>query len=529
MEDIIEEGKITGAIEPITKEKTKKIVKQMERSICKIYGINNQVGTGFFCNIKIQDKIFPVLITNYHIIDDTLVQSEKELTIQLNDDTDAFILKLSEKKKLYSSNNKKYDIMIIDLREEENKDKCRFLELDDALFNKNSEYIYKDKSIYILHYPNGHQASVSYGYGIEKKDNDITHRCNSENGSSGSPIFNLSTNKVIGIHKCFNYRLKVNMGTLLKDPLLDYQKVISSKRVIQKESLAKFMRVPVDNVIRNRLPIKKKEEVLPVPSTPFTRNKIINDDVGKKHILNHTDIHNNIENKLKNVSEILKEKKSIRIVNTIMPNKKNDINNLPEKKIFLKPKNISLEDDKIPNLNINDEIKKSEINNNKNYLPLNRNNKGISYSEKNINNYRFNTLNSPVYTEVTPKNKVSPITPYNLSTPVKNIIPRFSYRISINEFKSGNNRFYHTKTYNNSNTNEKREISKNPNDSKNFYNSKHDINNTPNYNANNKNRLLYSNPSTPSLHGRLKNKKPKLEVFGGNNLNDAMMLTIDFK
>lgn len=195
----------------------------------------------------------------------------------------------------------------------------------------------------------------------------------------------------------------------------------------------------------------------------------------------------------------------------------------------MKPKNISLEDDKIPNLNINDEIKKSEINNNKNYLFLNRNNKGINYSEKNINNYRFNTLNSPVYTEVTPKNKVSPITPYNLSTPVKNIIPRFSYRISINEFKSGNNRFYHTKTYNNSNTNEKREISKNPNDSKNFYNSKHDINNTPNYNANNKNRLLYSNPSTPSLHGRLKNKKPKLEVFGGNNLNDAMMLTIDFK
>ena len=64
---------------------------------------------------------------------------------------------------------------------------------------------------------------------------------------------------------------------------------------------------------------------------------------------------------------------------------------------------------------------------------------------------------------------------------------------------------------------------------RNFYNSKHDINNTPNYNANNKNRLLYSNPSTPSLHGRLKNKKPKLEVIGGNNLNDAMMLTIDFK
>ena len=143
MEDLIEEGKITGAIEPITKEKTKKTVKQMERSICKIYGINNQVGTGFFCNIKIQDKKFPVLITNFHIIDDTFIKSKKELKILLNDDAEVFKIKLSEKKKLYSSSKEKYDIMIIDLREEDNKDEYQFLELDDALFNKNSEYIFQ--------------------------------------------------------------------------------------------------------------------------------------------------------------------------------------------------------------------------------------------------------------------------------------------------------------------------------------------------------------------------------------------------
>ena len=45
---------------------------------------------------------------------------------------------------------------------------------------------------------------------------------NTLSGSSGGPILNLLTNKVIGIHKgCIqkNGEVKYNIGTLLKDPL----------------------------------------------------------------------------------------------------------------------------------------------------------------------------------------------------------------------------------------------------------------------------------------------------------------------
>ena len=72
----------------------------------------------------------------------------------------------------------------------------------------------------------GDKISVSYGYGIEKnKEYDIKHLCDTTACSSGGPILNLSTNKVIGIHKGFIQKIgknidnTFNIGTFLKFPL----------------------------------------------------------------------------------------------------------------------------------------------------------------------------------------------------------------------------------------------------------------------------------------------------------------------
>ena len=89
------------------------------------------------------------------------------------------------------------------------------------LFDEDSEEIYEDKSIYILHYQNSNKVHVSFGYGIQKLDEYyIKHLCNTEYCSSGSPILNLKTNKVIGIHSGFIIKeSKYNIGILLKYPL----------------------------------------------------------------------------------------------------------------------------------------------------------------------------------------------------------------------------------------------------------------------------------------------------------------------
>ena len=106
---------------------------------------------------------------------------------------------VNENSKIYSSETNEYDIMIIKLEEENNT--YHYLELDEHLFDEDPEDIYKDKSIYTLHYPDGDKAHVSFGYGIKKLDEYyIKHLCNAGPCSSGSPILNLKTNKVIGIH-----------------------------------------------------------------------------------------------------------------------------------------------------------------------------------------------------------------------------------------------------------------------------------------------------------------------------------------
>ena len=198
----------------------------MENSVCRI--MSDKFGTGFFCKIELNGKKIPVLITNYHIINDVFFAKEKIIKIYFR--KDCIPIKLNKDRKVYSSNKDIYDIMIMKIDEERDEIKnINYLEFDDSLLNNNSELVYEDTSIYILHCPIGNEIKVSYGYGIKNKDkNNIIHYCKTTNGSSGSPILNLLTNKVIGIHKSFSKLVKennqeefYNRGTLLKYPYKD--------------------------------------------------------------------------------------------------------------------------------------------------------------------------------------------------------------------------------------------------------------------------------------------------------------------
>jgi len=217
-EEIVHEGLPNGAkeIEPLDKTE----LKEMSKCICKISG--KRIGTGFFCKIKYKNNLIPVLITNYHVIDDNYLKDKKVLKIYINDNSK--ILNINKDNPIYSSKIEDYDIIIIKLNEDDIND---YLEIDENIFKINSENTYKDEQIYILHYPNSNKASISYGNGIEKiSENDIKHLCNTQPGSSGGPILSRLTNKVIGIHKaCINQKNeRYNIGTFLKFPLNDLNK-----------------------------------------------------------------------------------------------------------------------------------------------------------------------------------------------------------------------------------------------------------------------------------------------------------------
>ena len=208
----IKEKKLKGSPEIILYECHKKIGIQMENCICKIKA-GDGFGTGFFCqlNHKLKDGqliTLHVLITNNHIIDKKFISSDNsEISIKIEGINEPKSINLKNRK---TFTDKEPDITIIELKDSDEIKIKDYLKLDDPLLNniesnqfKEETYIYyESNNLYVIQYPNGN-LGVSYGYLKEinkKTKNKLYHTCNTIKGSSGSPILNLSNNKVIGLH-----------------------------------------------------------------------------------------------------------------------------------------------------------------------------------------------------------------------------------------------------------------------------------------------------------------------------------------
>lgn len=206
---------------PVTIEGTEIILAQMKKGICKIKNKNGK-GTGFFCNIAHENCTIPVMITANHVINQEIINEEKVINVTINDEDEKgnkYINIDKTNRKIYTS--EKYDITIIEIKPEQDQINY-FLEVDKNIF-KEINNIYNE-SIYIPQYPkygNEQKASVSYGILRDIQSHELFHFCSTEVGSSGSPILNISNNKVIGMHKAsckFNY----NKGTFLKEPINEF-------------------------------------------------------------------------------------------------------------------------------------------------------------------------------------------------------------------------------------------------------------------------------------------------------------------
>ena len=77
----INEKKLENSPCPIFLAGTKKILNQMEKSVCRIFTKNGKA-TGFFCKIPLSNgEYLKVFITNNHIIDHKYLDNENEITI----------------------------------------------------------------------------------------------------------------------------------------------------------------------------------------------------------------------------------------------------------------------------------------------------------------------------------------------------------------------------------------------------------------------------------------------------------------
>ena len=145
------------------------ILNQARNNICKIKMKDGSQSTGFFWKIPFPDEfhLIPALITNHHVINQTLLDKETEkVSLVIKAEKKVKTINLSNRMKY---TNPDYDITILGLKEETDDIK-NYIELDDIILgnildnnnNDDSNQVFTGETLYILQYPEG-KLSVSYG------------------------------------------------------------------------------------------------------------------------------------------------------------------------------------------------------------------------------------------------------------------------------------------------------------------------------------------------------------------------------
>ena len=356
----IKEKKLKDYPEMVSLKSAEIIIDQMKKNICNIILDDGSKGTGFFCKIPfINNEELKVLITNNHVIS---LDIEK-ITISINNESEIKEIDLNNRIKY---TNKDYDITIIEIKEEDNIN--NYLKLDKKIMKEGINKTYNKNSIYIIQYPENNKLGVSYGIIVsldEKKTYDFKHSCNTENGSSGSPIINLSNNMVIGIHKEASSQGNYNKGLFLNYAIEDFikKKLIKELNERFKLNLKENDNLDILNLSRRKISnieILDKIVIDNLKELDLSRNKIPDIKVLEKVKFENLEKLNLSWNHISDIEVLEKVKfenlKSLNLDN----NKISDIKVL-EKVKFEKLENIDLSNNKIPNIEALEKVKFENI------------------------------------------------------------------------------------------------------------------------------------------------------------------------
>ena len=223
-QNFIKEKVVNTDFKSISFESMKCILEQMDKNICKIKCKYGGYGTGFFCLIPFPDKLnlLPVLITNNHVLEENDIAQGKIIEFSFSNDKYFYRITIDNLRKKYT--NIYYDSTFIEIKKNDGLNINLFLEIDETIYKNNfSKEIYNGKPVYLLHYKYGINVEYSFGK-IRNIDNNniIKHLCETQSGSSGSPILNFLNYKVMGIHAGYDIKEKLNLGIFIKEPIKEF-------------------------------------------------------------------------------------------------------------------------------------------------------------------------------------------------------------------------------------------------------------------------------------------------------------------
>ena len=179
-------------------------------SVCKII-CGSKNGSGFLISLNLNDSQFFFLMTNEHVITDSMVKNKETIEVKYDNEKKTIKIFLNKKERFIQNFNYLFiDCTIVEIIPKDNIHERYFLLPNiDYINNFN---VLKNEEIYIPQFPKGGKLGYSKGIIHNIEDNLFSHTANTYPGSSGSPIFLMNTNKVIGLHKGSNKEGTFNFG-----------------------------------------------------------------------------------------------------------------------------------------------------------------------------------------------------------------------------------------------------------------------------------------------------------------------------
>ena len=134
------------------------------------------------------------MISNYQIMNESYLANKNNISIIEKDKH--IKIEFGDTKYL----NKSLDLSVVEIKK--NKlNSLKFLELDDCLYENDSETLYYKETMYIIHNNSQKNNCVSIGIINNINKHELICSCNIDTNSDGSPIFNSTNNKIIGVYK----------------------------------------------------------------------------------------------------------------------------------------------------------------------------------------------------------------------------------------------------------------------------------------------------------------------------------------
>ena len=195
-------------LKPLNTRCVQKILKQMNNTFYKIFIKENKFGFCFFCRIKYNSKIIPVMIANYIIINENYLANNDIIRISINNKYEK--IKFGNTKYF----NKNYGLSIIEIKDDKDN-QINFLEFDDLIY-ENEFYLFNKESIYCINYNKLNKISLTFGIMNSINNLEIAYLNYSKTFNDISIIFNLSNNKIIGYNKNISIKNNSNKGISFK-------------------------------------------------------------------------------------------------------------------------------------------------------------------------------------------------------------------------------------------------------------------------------------------------------------------------